>query len=41
MVDLTQRTVKKIFYEQVRALTLKGMDSFDYQFSDACLEAER
>lgn len=34
MNDLNQQTIKKLFYQQIRDLTSKSLDSFDYQFSD-------
>jgi hypothetical protein len=26
--------IKNLFYEQIKALSIKNSDSFDYQFSD-------
>tara|TARA_Y100000310_G_scaffold335140_1_gene416463 strand:+ start:1014 stop:1139 length:126 start_codon:yes stop_codon:yes gene_type:complete len=40
MVDLTTRTIKKIFENQIRELTSKTVpkeESFDYQFSGGWL----
>ena len=40
MVDLTTRTIKKIFEQQIKDLTLRSVhkeDSFDYQFSGGWL----
>lgn len=33
-MDLSQNTIRELFYKQVRNLTLKSIDSFDLQFSD-------
>ena len=42
MVDLTNRTIKKIFEQQVKDLTLRTVatreDSFDYQLSGEWLQ---
>jgi hypothetical protein len=35
MVDLREKTIKDLFYTQVKKLTLNKMQSFDLQFSDA------
>lgn len=35
MMDLTNKTIEKIFYEKMRQKTMQSMEqSFDYQFSD-------
>jgi hypothetical protein len=42
MVDLTTRTIQKIFHQQVKELTQRTVmpieDSFDYQFSGGWLQ---
>tara|TARA_Y100000310_G_C20418065_1_gene685308 strand:+ start:220 stop:339 length:120 start_codon:yes stop_codon:yes gene_type:complete len=37
-MDLSNETIKDLFYQQVRELTLRNMDSFDLQFSGKLLE---
>jgi hypothetical protein len=37
-MDLSNETIKDLFYKQVRELTLKNQDSFDLQFSGKLLE---
>lgn len=35
MIDLSNKTIQELFYEQVRRLTLnEKLDSFDQQFSE-------
>ncbi|HOI18618.1 MAG TPA: hypothetical protein PLX15_02030 [Candidatus Woesearchaeota archaeon] len=40
MVDLSNETIKRLFYQQIRRLSVKSCsgdsfgDSFDFQFSD-------
>jgi len=35
--DMSQNTIKELFYRQIRELTIKANKSFDYQFSDRWL----
>ncbi len=35
--DISQNTIKELFYKQIRNLTLKTAKSFDYQHSDRWL----
>lgn len=35
--DISQETIKELFYKQIRELTLKTNKSFDYQFSGGWL----
>ena len=35
--DTTHKTIKGLFYKQVRDLTLRKTDTFDFQFSDRWL----
>ena len=37
-MDLSEKTIKDLFYKQVKELTLKSLDSFDLQFSGRLLE---
>jgi len=37
-MDLSNETIKDLFYKQVRELTLRSIDSFDLQFSGKLLE---
>ena len=37
-MDLSNKTIKDLFYRQIRELTLKSQDSFDFQFSGKLLE---
>jgi hypothetical protein len=34
MVDLSNETIKQLFYKQVNELTRRTVDSFEIQFSD-------
>jgi hypothetical protein len=34
MVDLSTETIKRLLYQQARALSVPREQSFDYQFSD-------
>lgn len=36
-MDLSNETIKELFYKQIRNLTLRTIDSFDFQFSDKWL----
>ena len=37
-MDLSNKTIKELFYKQIRNLTLKTkIESFDFQFSDRWL----
>jgi len=37
-MDLSNETIKELFYKQIRDLTLRKQDSFDLQFSGKLLE---
>jgi len=37
-MDLSNETIKDLFYKQIRDLTLRSLDSFDLQFSGKLLE---
>jgi hypothetical protein len=37
-MDLSNETIKDLFYRQIKELTLKTQDSFDLQFSGKLLE---
>lgn len=37
-MDLSNETIKDLFYRQIRELTLRSLDSFDLQFSGKLLE---
>jgi len=37
-MDLSNETIKDLFYKQVRELTLRNLDSFDLQISGKLLE---
>jgi len=37
-MDLSEKTIKDLFYKQIKELTLKSSDSFDLQFSGRLLE---
>ena len=37
-MDLSNETIKDMFYKQIRELTLRNLDSFDLQFSGKLLE---
>ena len=37
-MDLSEKTIRDLFYKQVKELTLKSLDSFDLQFSGRLLE---
>ena len=39
-MDLSNEKIKDLFYKQIRDLTLKSIDSFDFQFSGKLLEEE-
>ncbi len=39
-MDISNQTIKELFYKQIRELTLKTQDSFDLQFSGKLLEKE-
>ena len=39
-MDLSNKTIKDLFYKQIKELTLKTQDSFDFQFSGKLLEKE-
>ncbi|MFH0868085.1 MAG: hypothetical protein V1831_02125 [Candidatus Woesearchaeota archaeon] len=39
-MDLSNKTIKDLFYKQVKELTLRNIDSFDFQFSGKLLEKE-
>ena len=39
-MDLSNETIKDLFYKQIRELTLRSQDSFDLQFSGKLLEKE-
>lgn len=36
-MDTSVKTIKDLFYKQIRDLTMRTADSFDYQFSDRWL----
>lgn len=36
--DITQKTIRRLFYEQIKGLTLRKRDLFDFQFSDRWLK---
>ena len=37
-MDLSNETIKNLFYKQIRELTLRKADTFDLQFSGKLLE---
>jgi len=37
-MDLSNETIKDLFYKQIKELTLRKLDSFDLQFSGKLLE---
>ena len=37
-MDLSNKTIKDLFYRQIKELTLRKQDSFDFQFSGKLLE---
>ena len=37
-MDLSNETIKDLFYEQIKKLTLRSLDSFDLQFSGKLVE---
>tara|TARA_Y100000310_G_scaffold343975_1_gene454321 strand:+ start:3855 stop:3974 length:120 start_codon:yes stop_codon:yes gene_type:complete len=37
-MDMSNETIKDLFYKQIRDLTLRNLDSFDLQFSGKLLE---
>jgi hypothetical protein len=37
-MDLSNETIKDLFYKQIKELTLSSIDSFDLQFSGKLLE---
>ena len=37
-MDLSNETIKDLFYEQIKKLTLRSLDSFDQQFSGKLVE---
>jgi|TARA_B100001964_G_scaffold89980_1_gene101103 hypothetical protein len=37
-MDISNETIKDLFYKQIRELTLRNIDSFDLQFSGKLLE---
>ena len=37
-MDLSEKTIKELFYKQIKELTLRSIDSFDLQFSGKLLE---
>jgi len=37
-MDLSNETIKELFYRQIRELTLRKTDTFDLQFSGKLLE---
>ncbi len=37
-MDLSNETIKDLFYRQIRELTLRKIDTFDLQFSGKLLE---
>lgn len=37
-IDLSTGTIKELFNRQVREMTRRTIDSFDYQFSDRWLQ---
>ena len=39
-MDLSNKTIKDLFYKQIKELTLRTQDSFDFQFSGKLLEKE-
>ena len=39
-MDLSNETIKNLFYRQIKELTLRTHDSFDLQFSGKLLEKE-
>lgn len=39
-MDLSNKTIKDLFYRQIKELTLRTQDSFDFQFSGKLLEKE-
>ncbi len=39
-MDLSNDTIKELFYRQIRELTVKKSRSFDYQFSGKWIEQQ-
>ena len=39
-MDLSNKTIKDLFYRQIKELTLRTQHSFDFQFSGKLLEKE-
>ena len=37
MIDLSNETIKELFYKQIRNLSISKTDSFDMQFSERWL----
>lgn len=37
-MDLSNKTIKELFYKQIKELTLKSHDSFNFQFSGKLIE---
>jgi len=37
-MDLSNEKIKDLFYQQIKELTLRNLDSFDLQFSGKLLE---
>jgi len=37
-MDLSNETIRDLFYKQIKELTLRSIDSFDLQFSGKLLE---
>lgn len=40
-MDLSQETIKNLFYQQIRNLTLNKQQSFDLQFSGRLVERNK
>jgi len=40
-MDLSNKTVKDLFYKQIKELTLRTHDSFELQFSGKLLEKKK
>ncbi len=38
MIDLSNETIKELFYRQIRNLSVNKADSFDLQFSERWLK---
>jgi len=38
MIDLSNETIKELFYRQIRELSVSKTDSFDLQFSERWLK---